>query len=250
MKKLLCIAISAAITLPYFLSTANVNIKAYAENGYSYMRVITEDTPFFASPTESAPLFYLPYTYYVKVIGKSGNFTRVEINGTGYTAALDGYVPSDMLFYDGLEVKNPFVELEITTASTAVLYSDSELTNVRQYLFPERNMRYYGFLLTANGSRIYYVSYNDRLGYVKESDIIPFAIPNHPNELTFIVKEPEPEQNPTGSKNDTSDKIDNNGLRIAIIGCLSFAGIIALLVAFKGKPRQKTRGYYDESDYE
>lgn len=250
MKKLLCIAISTAMTMPYLISPATAALKANAETGYSYMRVITEDTPFFASPSDSSPLFYLPYTYYVKVIGKSGSFTRVEINGTGYTAALDGYVPTDMLFFDGLEVKNPFVELEITTASTAVLYSDSELTDVRQYLFPERNMRYYGFLLSANGSRIYYVSYNDRLGYVKESDIIPFAIPQHPNELTFIVKEPEPEQTPTGNENDNSVKTDNNGLRLAIIGCLAFAGIIALLVAFKGKPRQKTRGYYDESDYE
>lgn len=106
MKKLLCIAISAAMTMPYLISPATAALKANAETGYSYMRVITEDTPFFASPSDSSPLFYLPYTYYVKVIGKSGSFTRVEINGTGYTAALDGYVPTDMLFFDGLEVKN------------------------------------------------------------------------------------------------------------------------------------------------
>ena len=43
-----------------------------------------------------------------------------------------------------------------------------------QYIFPEREMIYYGKLSSPQGI-IYYVSYNDKLGYVKESNVYPFG---------------------------------------------------------------------------
>ena len=33
---------------------------------YSYARVITTDTPFYKNADDTLPLFFLPYTYYVK----------------------------------------------------------------------------------------------------------------------------------------------------------------------------------------
>ena len=33
-----------------------------------YLRVITEDTPFYKNLEDAEPLFFLPYTYYVKII--------------------------------------------------------------------------------------------------------------------------------------------------------------------------------------
>lgn len=252
MKKRLKIFIPIAIAAISFLSVLFPVREARAETSGAYMRVITQDTPFYADSSGTQLLFYLPYTYYVKILKKESGFSRIEINGTGATAALDGYAPTDLLFSDGLEVKNPFVELEVTTASTAVLYADSSLSVALQYIFPSREMRYYGFLPTSEGSRIYYVSYNNRLGYVKESEIKPFVIPDHPNELTFIVKEPDPvPETPSVGKDDEPNADDATvNLRIVIIACLAFAGVIALFVAFKTKPPRKKHNYYDENDYE
>lgn len=253
MKKIICIFISFAITLPFLAFAPVRGVKAFG--GEAYRRVITETTPFYADKAATQLLFYLPYTYYVKVLSADGAMTRVEVYGTGATAALDGYVPAEMLYNDGLEVKNPFVNLEIITSATAILYGDAALTSTLQYVFPSRGLRYYGFIYAADGSKLYYVGYNNRLGYVRESEITPFVIPDHPNELTFIPKPTEPIPTPNeDTKPSEADGQDETAaavsLRAVIIVCLIFAGVIALFIAFKTKPPQKKQSYYDENDYE
>lgn len=212
-----------------------------------YLRVINDDTPFYHSLESSEPLFYLPYTYYVKVLGNEDGFLHVECFISNSTPSIDGYVPEGVLFEDELPVVNPYVNVDIKTSTTAVLYSDSSLSTPVQYLFKDRNMRFYGTLPTDNGN-IYYVEYNDRLGYVKESDVYPFIIPNHPNELTFIVPDQPIEQAPPAT-NTESDGLFS--LKVVIIGCIVFAGIIALFVTLKYRPKRSVAaGYYDENDYE
>ena len=230
----------------FALSLSPPTVSSARANGL-YQRVITEDTPFFSSTDDSAPLFYLPYTYYVKVLGEKNGFVHVECYGTGLTAALDGYVPSGYLFEDGLAVSSPYVVLSLTTADTAVLYADADLKQSLQYVFKDREMQYYGALPTDDGM-IYYVGYNGRLGYIKESSVFPFAIPNHPNELTFIEPELPPETEPETPSNGTESAFD---LRFAIIACLIFAGLVALfMVISKNKPQKAAASYYDENDYE
>lgn len=217
-----------------------------------YQRIITEDTPFYSDENGVKLLFYLPYTYYVKVLSEKDGLSHVECYGLGGTAAIDGYVPSSMLFDDGLSVTNPFVILKITTAKTAVLYADAALTEPLQYVFAERELSYYGARNTET-ENLYYVGYNDRLGYVKESDVVPFLIPNHPNELTFIVPEEPPlKENTENQEQQTENDLSvQTNLRIIIIVCLIFAGIIALFIALKNKPQKSVAaGYYDENDYE
>ena len=223
----------------------------FRENG-GYARIITEDTPFYSDASGKTLLFYLPYTYYVKVLEEGAFYTHVECYGTGGAAAIDGFVPSDMLYYDGLCVKNPYAEIKLTTLSSAVLYSDSSLTTALQYVFSGRTLNYYGALPLGENSFIYFVGYNDRLGYVKESDVMPFTLENHPNELTFIPKEePEPAPSSDDKQDESNSKQPTFALRVLIIASLLFAGITALFVAFRKKPeKHAAAGYYDENDYE
>lgn len=242
---LIVVFCATSILFP-FVSFNSITMKVHADT--KYLRVINENTVFYLNANESSPLFYLPYTYYVKPIGISGEFTHVEWCGAG-GVALDGYVKTAELFNDNLDVSNPYLSLNITTCTTAVLYSDAAAVTPIQYIFPERAMRYYGNYST-NGINVFYVEYNGKLGYVKETEVHPFLVANHPNELTFIPKEPE--QTPD---NDTpeiqSPENDLLSLKIIIVICLLFAGIVALFIALKQKPNQKSNaGYYDENEYE
>ena len=213
----------------------------------SLLRVITEDTPFYGSLSDSEPMFYLPYTYYVKVLGEHNEYVHVEIYGNGASAALDGYVPRHFLFYDGQTTLSPYLSLTITTATTAILYQDSQLITPIQYLFANRQLQYLGAKPTAFGNT-YCVWYNNRIGYVKEADVYPFAIQNHPNELTFLTPE-EPEQSP--EENITSPDKDFFALKIIIVICLILAGVIALFVSLNKKPKSSVAiGFYDENDYD
>ena len=211
-----------------------------------YMRVITHDTPFFASKTDVSPLFYLPYSYYVKVIGESDGYYHIECYGDSYGVPFDGFVPTDALFLDHQSVTTPYLNLKINTATACVLYLDSTLYSPAQYLFENRALTYYGELQTEQGL-IYYVCYNNRLGYVKESDVMPFTVPNHPNELTFLV----PENPPLSEPEVQEPTKDHLTLKLVIIGCLFLAGVVGLFIALKGKPSDNfALTYYDENDYE
>ncbi len=243
MKRLIIAPLIVVIILASFFPFTLINVNAESSK---YLRVITEDTAFYKSVNDNAPLFYLPYTYYVKPLGSSGLYTHVECYGQGGTVALDGYVLTELLYDDKLAVINPYVVMEMTTITTAVLYGDSNLEEPVQYLFAERKLNYYGSL-TCGEQIIYYCSYNNRLGYVKESDVYPFTIANHPNELTFLPTETPKEPN----KTETSSDKDLFTLRIFIVLCLIFAGVIGLVVALNKKPKKATTiGYYDENDYE
>ena len=218
---------------------------SFASTQTEYLRVIDADTPFYKNIYDDAPLFYLPFSYYVKVIRLSGEYYHVEVHGDNGQVAIDGFVPSHKLFDDDLAVTSPYLELTITTITTAVLYNDLSLSSPLQYIFPERNLYYYGEIQTEQG-RLFYVGYNSRLGYVKECDVYPFVIKNHPNLLpSDTEKLPDDEGLSSSSQNGFF------GLRGIIIACLIFAGIIALFIAIKGSHnKQNHLNYYEENDYE
>lgn len=216
--------------------------KAYSSKT-EYLRVINKKTPFFKSVLDSEPLFYLPYTYYVKVLGQENEYTHVEIQGKS-SVAIDGYVNSQDLFCDGLEVSAPYLNLNIITTSTTVLYLDPTLSTPLQYVFAERELCYYGEYTQEQG-RVFFVGYNDRLGYIKENAVLPFTIPNHPNALTFLTPE---------TPNEESFSNDREGIfsiKAVIFACLLFAGIIALIFALTNKRQTKSSfNYFEENDYE
>lgn len=205
--------------------------KVSADSG-EYARVITEDTPFYVNLIDDTPLFYLPYTYYVKIISYADGFYHVSCYDSVGLTALDGYVPKDYLFFEEVDVPSPYVDLKLTTNDTAVLYSDCNLSSPLLYLFPGRQLTYYG-RLNLDGETLLFVGYNDKLGYVKEQNVLPFLIPNHPNPLTFL-----PEEKPNQSSNEKHITSDEKALKIAIFACLILAGIIALSVAL-GKNKSK-----------
>ena len=221
---------------------------AFAEQSSGYLRIITEDTPFYADAGGNNLLFYLPYTYYVKVLEESTFFTHVELSPQN-GAAIDGYAPTEKLYFDGLAVSFSYPSLEITASRATAFYKDRTQNNVIQYVFENRTMRYYGELPLSTGGKLYFVGYNNRLGYVKEEDVLPFSLENHPNPLTFLPKEPEnTEPAETSPQKETADA---TVLRIIIIACLSAAGIIALFIALRKKPQpHAAASYYDENDYE
>ncbi len=250
MRKLTYIFSNLFIILAITLSLAPIKLDAFAS--VEYMRIITDDTPFYSDANGSELLFNLPYTYYVKILKRGEILSHVECYGGSGSIAMDGYVPTDKLFQDDLLVQNPYLEKEITTISTAVLYSDKSLTAPIQYIFSSRSLNYYGQITAEDGSILFYVGYNNRLGYVEEKSVLPFELPIHPNELTFIQPELPPEETPEPEISQKENSYDNlTTVRIIVIACLLLAGLIALFVALKNKPKTHSkRGFYDENEYE
>ncbi len=221
-----------------------INTAVAEEN--SFYRVIDEETPFFSDPTCTNLLFFLPYTYYVKVLSENNGICHIECYGNYNT--IDGYTYKDKLFLDGLTVINPYLNKTIKTVDVAVLFKDGEKQSTSQYVFKDREMFYFGKYISSSNNIMYYVSYNGKLGYVEEDKILPFSISLQENELTFI-KTPEEEVTPTITKEENKNGL--TGLKTVIIILLSFAGILALFIIVKPKAKfNRKTSYYDENDYE
>lgn len=237
MKKLFLICLSLI-----FLTTPAVIRTAYARN--EYMRVIDNDTAFYRSEDLSERVFYLPYTYYVKLDSVNGNVAHIECSVKGGALIIDGYAEYDKLFADDLSVENPYPDITLKTCRSAVLYSDRTLKNAVQYVFSDRELYYYGNETDDGGNNVYFVGYNGRLGYVAESDVYPFAVPNHPNPLTFIKEDEKPPEE------DKPDSVGTESLRIVIIALLAASGLISLLIIVRKKDTATAVTFYDDNDYE
>ena len=211
----------------------------------NYARVIDDKTPFYSDEDGVNVLFYLPYTYYVKVLDSSGLLAHVEY-GFDSDTLFDGYVPTEKLFFDGLNVNAPFPTTNLSSDKTITLYDDKNCTINLQYVFSGRKIKFLGHA-ENNGKYLCYVEYNGTMGYVKEEDLAPYSIPNHINPLTFLPQEDDKNLNISINGGN-----DNLVLKILIVACLLGAGIVALFTAFRKKPSSSiaVSGYYDENDYE
>lgn len=242
----------ALLCLFAFLPSACVldgtnNNSAYAATQNVYGRIIDDTTPFYSDYEGKNLLFYLPYTYYVKILEEGDTLSHVEYGGN-HLPALDGYVPTEMLFKDDLPVSQPCPEINVTTFDTASFYANCNRLDIMQYIFANRTATFYGSIILKDNTRLVYVQYNGKLGYISENSLLPFSVPQHPNELTFIKKDTQSTETIAPVKKE--DYATLTGLRIIIVGCLMLAGIIALFVAKKNKPHRHHNNYYDENDYE
>ncbi len=223
-----------------------------ADSG-TYYRIIKEDAKLYETTSKKTVLFILPYTYYVKVLGEKGDLYKIEIYGEDSSPSFFGYTEKENLMLETLEVFNPYPNIEITTSNSTILYSDGKCTDKLNYIFPDRNLTYYGKVINNDMTTSYLVVYGEKLGYIKEDAVYPFTVSYHPNPLTFLVEEEEEVQE-TVKKEENKEETNysnNDLLKIGIISCLIVAGVLGLYVALRKKEKKaKTVNYYDENEYE
>lgn len=210
-------------------------------SSYKYARILDKEVGFYKTTLESTPLFFLPYSYYVKIIEKGEVFSKVECFGESSLApCLEGFVLNEFLVEEEyLETFSPYLSFSIETISTAPLYEDLSLTKISKYIFEDRKLNYYGYN-QINGEYLYFVEYNGKLGFVREESIKPFTLPLHEKPIDLPVSNPQDEE----------IKNENNNTLSIIILVLTFiliAGVIVYL--FVPKKQQKHLSYYDENEF-
>lgn len=224
-----------------FNNYKNTPSTVYAEELSTYKRVVTTDTPFYLDKDKTQILFYLPYTYFVNVLENLGELSHVECYGN-YLPKIDGFVPTDALLEWKTIPSSPYPNITLTTAKACNLYSDNSFSNSIHLVFANRELLFIGAYHQIGQENAYMVYYNNNIGFVKESDLLPFEIPLHP--------EPMPSgENEEGVEISTPTLTSNNLLRYAVIGCLLLAGIIALFFSLK-KKNKPTTVFDGEADYE
>ncbi|MBR2869981.1 MAG: hypothetical protein IKB98_01170 [Clostridia bacterium] len=226
----------------FFISYCQDVPDAKAEQSV-YMRVVDSETPFYLDKSEGEPFFYLPCSYFVKILEEDENFYHVECFGE-LAPAIDGFVPKDMLISIDYDVQSPYMQATVTTLSSCMLYADNDAKEGVYHIFPDRSLTLYGSYFEQGEENLYLVCYNDKLGFVKESYLKPFTMPTHPiplpqNNSNQVVE--------TSKKQSPSSNFD--GLKTAIIICLSLAGVIALCLVVKRKKPSETATTFVDDDF-
>ena len=235
MKRLVCAALACAFIFIFAVPTGEA--KAYA----AYGRVIENDVGFYKDANCTSLLFYLPYTYYVKIAEKGPAESRAELFSGDYsTPAIDGFVHTDDLYYADEYPETPYCEMTLRTAVACGFYADSGAKDLIRHIFENRTLKYYGYAYDGDGNYVYFVDYNGELGYVKEESLVPFEFTPHPNPLPKPA-EPEPPEDEKPAGNGASA-----GLKIAVIVAIVLA--VAVIIAFSVRPaRHKYGDDYDET---
>lgn len=240
MKKLLLFFCCLVVITASALTPVSVNADT------KYLRIIDKSTPLFLDENMNSVICYLPYTYYVAYLNELDDCYHVEVFSKN-APSIDGYVKKEQLLFDGLSVVSPCPDLTISTIEHAPLYSDASFSVTQTFIFADRKLSFYGYLLDEQGVFTYLVSYGNKIGYVKEEYVCPFTVENHQNPLTFIKQEDKVTITDTNAETPSDNAFV---FRILVIVCLILAGIIALSIAIKPKKIKKSNIYYDESEYE
>ena len=155
MKKFFAVLIAL-----FFLAPPLAGISPAHAAETKYGRALHSDIGFYKDNAGSDLLFFLPYSYYVKVLVEGEPYSLVECHDAdGETTKIVGYVLTDSLYFDGTLPVNPYLELAVSLKRDAFLYADRLCTEKLTKLFyNDKNQnnalfRYYGYAYDAAGER-------------------------------------------------------------------------------------------------
>ena len=154
-----------------------------------WARVLDENTPFYSDSACTMVKFYLPYTYFVKVINIGDDVTRViYMDGQSTLPQREGYIKTcDLHIFDGIPT-NPYPQVGIKITADEILFADSNKKYPKTVLTQGEEATYYGEL-TVDNEKFCYVYCNGYIGYVRKSAFAPFELPLH--EIPIKTATPE-----------------------------------------------------------
>lgn len=200
-----------------------------------WARIINEQTPFFSDIACSMIKFYIPKSYFVKVIEVNSDSTRViYMDNDLKVPSREGYIKTcDLLIYNQ-EVYNPYLNLSLKITSDEILFADTNKTYPKTILSYGDNALLYG-TLTINGENFCYVYANGYIGYVRRSAFAPFEIPMHEIPLSNKISSEESEDSSILTEpTNTNSSIDST-MKIVIIVAISITCLSVIYLLFKPK---------------
>ncbi len=234
MKKIilaLFVVLLAAACIPAVTASAEEETAAYA-------RITQDGVYFYRYADESAGLFILPRTYFVRIIGEAGDFYRVRYLETADAAsALEGYCKADEVTPVDYIPETPYLNYSVTVTyrvdSGSMQLPDSFLT---EYTL---TAVYYGEFAYGSATS-YYVLLNGQFGYVPASAC---SIVNYPENTEHTEPETPPEE-------ETAPAEQSFGaLNVVLICALAAAALGAIYFLFRpAKAKREEPSVYDEAE--
>ena len=236
---------------PYSATFNNHNV-VFAEQE-QWARIVNENTPLYSDQSLTMIKFYLPRSYFLKVVNAQEQSTRVVyMDGRIGLPLKEGYVKTcDLFLFDGIP-SNPYPELELTVITDEVLFSDTNKQYPKAVLTQGSVATYYG-QLNVNNENFCYVYCNGYVGYVRKSAFATFEIPPHSlplNEQSSQDEESSNESTVSTQPQNSIPAIDST-MKIVIIIAVAITCVSVIYLLFKPKPTTdfKIATWRDEDDF-
>ena len=201
----------------------------------SWARIINDQTPFFSDINCTMIKFYLPKSYFVKILQLGDDATRViYMDSDLKIPSREGYIKTcDLLIFEQ-PVYNPYPNITLKITADEILFADSNKNYPKTILSYGDSGLLYGTLI-INGENFCYVYANGYIGYVRRSAFAPFEIPMHEIPLsTQNSSEESEDSSPTTPQTNDTNSIDST-LKIVIIVAISITCLSVIYLLFKPK---------------
>ncbi|MBR4419611.1 MAG: hypothetical protein IKT32_01910 [Clostridia bacterium] len=269
-QRILMLTLLLTLLLQGSISPPNCRLQAYTStycitaraptkvkaSEIKWARIVSDKTPFYSDYSCSMIKFYLPKTYFLKVVNAGNDLTRViYMDDSDELPFREGYVKTcDLELFDGVP-QNPYPEIEIQLLSDEVLFADSNKQYPKTVLSANSTAIYYGEL-DQNGESFYYIYSNGYLGYARKNAFKPFEIP--PHELPMHTQNPEESDSAVNAPTSAGGQ---NGMQVVTTVDTTMKVIITIAVALISvsviyllfRPRQSTQqrviAFSDEEDF-
>lgn len=254
-KKFLCAAAcfllaSSPITNHFYKSSLNSTKQAQASTEYA--RVLNEETPFYSDPDLRSVKFYLPYSYFVRVVNEGVDATRVCYMENYDAPAREGYIKTCDLFVCDYTPEAPYPNLKLILKSDEVLFSNPADKTARVVLSVGDSAYYYGEL-PVSSEIFYYVYSGIYVGYVRKNAFFEHTLSLHPQPLPK-TDVPDSSGQSTAEPAFSEPKHQVFGaetVAIIIVIAISFVCVSVIYLLFRPESRaaKKVAGSSDGDDF-
>lgn len=247
-KRLLSAACCFLCAALLFFMPSGINAAADLEP-YCYARVLNEKTPFYSDPNCKILKFYLPYSYFVRIIKAGDEATKVIYMENEQAPAREGYVKTCDLYICDYVPESPYPRLKLTLKNDGILFSNPSSGEALVVLNAGEVAYYYGEAQSSSDA-YYYVFSGTYVGYVRKDAFFEHALPLHPQEIPKTEPD-EPDFSEPTSDDRPSDENDNSSLLSAvIIIAVSLITISVIYALFRSESKSIKRAAASDDEYE
>lgn len=246
MKKLLVLFLIISFISSAAFSPPKTGATRANATSFTYARVVVSDAAFYADRSLSMPRFFLPESYFVRIISDDLDVCRVAYMDGTSRPVKEGYVKTVCLsfVYEVPAVIYPDVTLSVKTEE--VLFSDLTSFTPRAVLSASSSAVYYGE--TVFGGETYvYVYASGYVGYVRKSGFDPFSVPLLPDYRREEDQTSSIDISSSSSSSEVKSALGADTGKIAVIAAALIAVVSVVFIITR--PSKKTAdAFYKDDD--
>lgn len=238
------------LILCFALSTTITSTSPQAKASLQYAMIIDHDVALFSDASCRYVKFYLPYSYFVKIIEIGTDSSRVTyMDDMNDCPRCEGYVKNVYLDFSFDTPQNPYPQVTLTAISDEVLFSDLNSKKPKEVILSNSKAIFFGKMFYEGENYLYVYSQN-QVGYVRENGFTKLTLQNHPFAPNDELPSEIQADNPQKEIKNNSSLLKENSYQPIIIILVIISALLLLYFILRQNPQKSEHSFFkDEDDF-